>query len=184
VFPSWRKTDDLVDGLETDPAGAADSGTMGTIAVVVVALTLLTTFALRWIAPAASLGCVGGVVGGVSGFLTGAADGPPLSPASAAAGASLGVLAFSVIGLIVTTDAAPRRARRRFAALVAVAGLSSVAILSAALLRACPLYVDGSGYCSYDGVVVLGGWLSGVVALAVLDVVVIGSVILVSDDAR
>ena len=137
-------------------------------------------WAFRRIAPAATCGLVGAVAGGVSGFLIRASDRPTFAPAAAAAGASLGLVVFGIIGLIATNSRSTPSARRRAAIAVSAGGIISAAALTFLLLEACPLYVMHAGYCSHGNVDVLGGWISGVIALYVLDVLAVTGLVLAS----
>jgi len=102
------------------------------------------------------------------------------APAAAAAGASLGLVVFGIIGLIVTNSRSTPFARRRAAIAVSTGGIISAAALTFLLLEACPLYVMHAGYCSHGNVDVLGGWISGVIALYVFDVLTLTGLVLAS----
>jgi hypothetical protein len=54
--------------------------------------------------------------------------------------------------------------------------------LTVLLQLACPLYISGktSGFCNYQGVDVLGGWVSGVIVAFLVDAVFVAGLLLVS----
>jgi hypothetical protein len=54
--------------------------------------------------------------------------------------------------------------------------------LTALLQLACPLYVWGkaSGFCNYQGVDVLGGWVSGVIVAFLVDAAFVAGLLFVS----
>lgn len=122
-------------------------------------------------APAVSLAVCGSMLGAVGGFLIGNADGPAEVPAYTALGASVGLLANGVLGLLFTSARAPSGQLRRAALLVLAAAPFAAGALTLLIELACPLYVSGkrAGFCSYQGVDVLGGWVSGVVVAFLLD---------------
>jgi hypothetical protein len=47
---------------------------------------------------------------------------------------------------------------------------------------ACPLYVSGkgSGFCNYQGIDLMGGWLSGVIVAFLFDAVFVAGLLLLS----
>jgi hypothetical protein len=133
-------------------------------------------------APAASLALFGSVCGAVVGFLIGNADGPAGVPAYAAVGASVGVVSCGVIGLVATSARSPSRPLRRAAVLVLIAAPFAAAALTFLLRAACPLYVSGTdaGFCNYQEVDQLGGWLSPVIVAFLFDAIFVASLLLLS----
>jgi hypothetical protein len=122
-------------------------------------------------APAVSLAVFGSVIGAVGGFLVGNADGPAEVPAYTAVGASVGLFANGGLGMLATTARPPSRLLRQAAWVALFAGPLAAGVLTTLLQAACPLYVSGrqAGFCNYQGVDLLGGWLSGVIVAFVVD---------------
>ena len=151
------------------------------IAVVITAVAATWWFATR--APAVGLALVAAIAAGVGafvvrgdnllhdGFIVGRVTGRAGTPAAVAVSASIALIAVAVLGALVVRPVMPRPWLQDAA--LAVAGLTPVigAVLALGLVTACPLYVTGrdAGSCSYGEADVLGGWVSGVVALAVID---------------
>jgi hypothetical protein len=160
------------------PAGHAH-GMLGGIAAVATICALLVAFALRRIAPAASLGLLGTIPGGVGGFNAGASDGPAFAPAAAIVGATMGVLILGCVGIVVTDSRASRSARRRAALAVLIGGILTAAVLPYLLVTACPLYVT-RGHCSYQGADLLGGWVTPFVMVYLFDVMTLTGLVLAS----
>lgn len=133
-------------------------------------------------APAVSLALCGSMLGAAIGFLIGNADGPAEVPAYTAMGASVGLLASGVLGLRFTSARAPSRALRRAALLMLIAAPFAAGALTLLIELACPLYVSGrrAGFCTYQGVDVLGGWVSGVVVAFLFDAAFVVGLLLVS----
>jgi len=152
---------------------------LGGIAAVATICALLVAFALRWIAPAASLGLLGTIPGGVAGFFVGASDGPAFAPAAAIVGATIGLILLGCVGIVVTDSRAPRSARRRSALAVLIGGILTAGVLPHLLISACPLYAT-RGYCSYQGADLLGGWVTPFVILYVFDVMTLTALVLAS----
>jgi hypothetical protein len=122
-------------------------------------------------APAVSLALFGSVLGAIGGFMVGNADGPAEVPAYTAVGASVGLIVNGGLGMLTTTARPPSAPLRR-AALVTLIGAPLIAAVLTGLLQvACPLYVTGrrSGFCNYQEADLLGGWLSGVIVVFLLD---------------
>jgi hypothetical protein len=94
----------------------------------------------------------------------------------------VGLVALGILGLILTSSRATMPARRRAAFCVLSGGLVSAGILTVLLLTACLLYATHAGYCSYAGMDVLGGWVTGVVGLFVFDVLAVSTMVLVSSE--
>lgn len=105
------------------------------------------------------------------GFLVGNADGPAEVPAYTAVGARTGLFANGGLGMLATTAPPPSQAHHRAGWLALFAGPSAALLLTMLLQKACPLYVGGrqAGFCDYQGVDLLGGWLSGVIVAFVVD---------------
>lgn len=63
-----------------------------------------------------------------------------------------------------------------------VAGPLAAGVLAMLLHVACPLYVTGrrTGFCNYQQVDVLGGWVSGVIVAFLLDTWFVAGLLLVS----
>src|SRR6185436_8926203 len=116
-------------------------GMLGGVAAVATICALLVAFALRRVAPAASLGLLGAIPGGVAGFFVGASDGPAFAPAAAIVGATIGLFLLGLVGIVVTDSRAPRSARRRSALAVLIGGILTAGVLPHLLITACPLYV-------------------------------------------
>jgi hypothetical protein len=133
-------------------------------------------------APAVSLALFGSLLGAVAGFLVGNADGPAEVPAYTALGASVGLFANGVMGLLSTTASPPSRPLRRAALLVLIAVPFAAAALTLLVQLACPLYVSGkgSGFCNYQGIDLMGGWVSGVVVAFLIDAVFVAGLLLLS----
>jgi hypothetical protein len=149
------------------------------IAIVVVAASLAGALLLVSRAPAVSLALVGAVAGGLCGLYFSSSHGPKGVPADVAVWATCGLVALGLIGLLVTPRGPARFLRRAAVGVVLTAPLAA-ASLAAALLYACPLYVtDHAGFCFHE-FDVLGGWVSGVVVLFVLDAAALTVLLLVS----
>jgi hypothetical protein len=133
-------------------------------------------------APAVTLGLSGSVLGAIAGFLVGNADGPAEVPAYTAVGASIGLFAFGVLGLLTAPPNGPSRSLRRAALVVLAVAPFAAAGLTVLLQLACPLYIWGkaAGFCNYQGVDVLGGWVSGVIVAFLVDAVFVAGVLLIS----
>jgi hypothetical protein len=123
-------------------------------------------------APAVSVALFGCVLGGTAGFLVGNADGPSGVPAATVLGASLGLLANGLMGLLATSARPPSRPLRRAALFTVIAAVPIAGALTAIVQVACPLYVSGrrTGFCNYQQVDQLGGWLGGVAVAFAFDV--------------
>jgi len=149
------------------------------IALVLVAASLAGTLLLVSRAPAVSLALVGGVVGGLCGFYYGSRHDPKGVPADVAVWATCGLVALGLIGLLVTPRGQARFLRRAAAGVILIAPLAA-ASLAAVLVQACPLYVtDHAGFCFHE-IDVLGGWISQVVVLFILDAAALAILLLVS----
>ncbi|MGH2589833.1 MAG: hypothetical protein ACRDGW_03440 [Actinomycetota bacterium] len=133
-------------------------------------------------APAVSLALFGSLFGAVAGFLVGYADGPAEVPAYTAVGASVGLFSNGVMGMLTTSPRAPSRPLRRAALLTLIAAPFAAGALTFLVRVACPLYVSGkgSGFCNYQGVDVLGGWVSGVIVVFLFDGVLVAGLLLLS----
>src|SRR5262245_32205608 len=122
-------------------------------------------------APAVSLAVFGSVLGAVAGYLIENADGPAEVPAYTAVGASIGLVANGVLGMLATTARPPSAPLRR-AGWVTLIGTPIAALVLTMLLEyACPLYVSGrrAGFCNYQQIDQLGGWVSGVIVAFLFD---------------
>jgi hypothetical protein len=133
-------------------------------------------------APAVSFALFGSVLGAFVGFLIGNGDGPAEVPAYTAVGASIGLASCGVIGLFTTSARPPSRPLHRAGVLVVVAAPLAAVVLTFLLRGACPLYVRGAdaGFCTYQDVDVLGGWLSGVIVVFLFDAVFVAGLLLIS----
>jgi hypothetical protein len=122
-------------------------------------------------APAVSLAMFGSVLGAIGGFLVGNADGPAEVPAYTAVGASVGLFTNGVLGMLTTTARPPSEPLRRAAWVILIAGPLAAGMLAMLLQVACPLYVTGrrTGFCNYQHVDLLGGWVSGVIVAFMVD---------------
>ena len=150
------------------------------IAAVLVAASLTGALLLLSRAPAVSLALFGGVAGGLCGFYFSTRHDPKGVPADIAVWATCGLVALGLIGLLVTPRG-PARLLRRVAAVVGLSAPLATASLAVMLVEACPLYVtDHSGFCFHE-VDVLGGWISQVVVLFVLDATAVAVLLLVSE---
>jgi hypothetical protein len=150
------------------------------VVLCAVGVFLASVFATH--APAASLALMGLIAGGAAGFAVEAADGPKGVPATVAVWASAGLGLGGLIGLVAARGRPPARSARRAAIwTLAVAPFAGVA-LTLTLWTACPLYVMGkkSSYCNYEGVDVLGAWVSEVVFLFMAGAVWLAMVLFVS----
>ena len=121
--------------------------------------------------PAVSLALFGSVLGAIGGFLVGNADGPAEVPAYTAVGASVGLFAIGGLGVLATRARPPSEPLRRAAWVMLIAGPLVAGVLAMLLLVACPLYVTGrqTGFCNYQEVDQLGGWVSGVIVAFLFD---------------
>jgi hypothetical protein len=133
-------------------------------------------------APAVSLALFGSLLGAVAGFLVGNADGPAEVPAYTAVGASVGLFSNGVMGMLTTSARPPLGPLRRTALLVVIAAPLAAAALTLLVQFACPLYVSGrgSGFCNYQGIDLLGGWVSGVTVAYLFDAVFVAGLLLMS----
>jgi hypothetical protein len=149
------------------------------IAVVLIGAGLTGAALFRRRAPAVSLGLIGGLAGGLWGFFVGVQHDPTSVPADVAAWSTGALVAFGLVGLLLTPRG-PARTLRRIAAWMAGLAPLAVAALAVVLLYACPLYVtEDAGYCFHE-VDVLGGWISFVTLLFLVDAAVVVIVLLVS----
>jgi hypothetical protein len=158
-----------------------------TLLVVIFVVWTLACIAVGCVffrrAPAVSLAMIGSLFGAVSGFLIGNADGPAEVPAYTAVWASVGLFAFGLLGLITScTPRATSRSLHRAAFVVLVAAPFAAAALTVLVQLACPLYVSGkgSGFCNYQGVDLLGGWVSGVIVGFLVDAAFVAGLLFVS----
>lgn len=133
-------------------------------------------------APAITLGMSGAVLGAMAGFLIANADGPAEVPAYAAVGASIGLAAIGLVGLVVAPARGASRALRRLGLTAILATPFAAATLTLLLQQACPLYVSGarSGYCNFEHVDLMGGWVSGVIVAFVVDALFVAGLLFVS----
>lgn len=133
-------------------------------------------------APAVSLALFGSLLGAVAGFLVGNADGPAEVPAYTALGASVGLFSSGVVGMLTTSARPPSRPLRRAALLVLIATPFMAGALTLLLRLACPLYVSGkgSGFCNYQGIDLMGGWVSGVIVAFLFGAVFVAGLLLLS----
>jgi hypothetical protein len=124
----------------------------------------------------------GSVLGAIAGFLVGNADGPAELPAYTAVGASIGLFAFGVLGLLTAPPNGLCRSLRRAALVVLTIAPFAAAGLTVLLQLACPLYISGktAGFCNYQGIDVLGGWVSGVIVAFLVDAVFVAGLLLIS----
>ena len=122
-------------------------------------------------APAVSAALIAAVLGAVAGFFVGNADGPAEVPAYTAVGASIGLFVGGLVGLLTTRAKPPSKLLTRGALVVLLMAPFAAAALTALLQVACPLYVTGkrAGFCTYQGVDLLGGWVSGVIIAFIAD---------------
>ena len=149
------------------------------IALVLVAASLAGARLLLSRAPAVSLALVGVVAGGLCGFYFSSRHDPKGVPADVAVWATCGLVALGLVGLLVTPRGPVRFLRRAAAVVILVAPLAA-AILATMLVQACPLYVtDHAGFCFHE-IDVLGGWISQVVVLFILDAAALAVLLLVS----
>jgi hypothetical protein len=187
-YETWPRTNVSISRVSRDDPVAplcgqlvprhADRMLLG-IAIVLVAASLAGALLLVARAPAVSLALIGGMAGGLCGFYFGSHHGPKGVPADVAVGATCGLVALGLIGLLVTPRGPARLLRRAAVGVVLTAPLAA-ASLAVALLYACPLYVtDHAGFCFHE-FDVLGGWISGVVVLFVLDAAALTVLLLVS----
>ncbi len=133
-------------------------------------------------APAVSLALLGGVVGALVGFAVGNADGPAEVPAYSAVGASAGLVVAGLIGILLVPSRPPSRVLNRAAAITLAVAPFAAAGMTLLLQLACPPYVmgRGSGFCNYQGVDVLGGWVSGVIVAFVFDALFVAALLFAS----
>ena len=149
------------------------------IALVLIVASIAGAAIVRPPAPAAALALLGGVAGGLCGFYFGARHATKSVPAEVAVWATCGLVAFGLVGLLLTPRG-PARTLRRIAAWVAMMAPFVAAALAIALLWACPLYVtENAGFCFHE-FDQLGGWITYVVALFVADAGVLVILLLVS----
>jgi hypothetical protein len=146
------------------------------IAGVVVGLSC------RGRAPALSVALFGSVIAAVVGFFVADANGPAGVPADVVMWASGGLVLGGLLGVLATRARPPVRPFLQAALIVFVAAPSAAIFSNLLLQAACPLYVSGrgSGFCNFEGIDVIGGWIAGVTALVVLDALFICFLLLVS----
>jgi hypothetical protein len=146
----------------------------------VTSVTVGAVFLRR--APAVSLALFGSLLGAVAGFLVGNADGPAEVPAYTAVGASVGLVSNGVLGMLITSARPPSAPLRRAALLALIAVPFTAGALALLVQLACPLYVSGkgSGFCNYQGIDLMGGWVSGVIIAFVFDAVFVAGLLLLS----
>jgi hypothetical protein len=79
-------------------------------------------------------------------------------------------LSHGAIGLMATSARPPSGPLRRTGVLLVVAAPFAAGALTFLLRAPCPVYVSGddAGFCNYEQVDVLGGWLSGVIVATYL----------------
>jgi hypothetical protein len=130
-------------------------------------------------APAVSVSLMGSIVGAIAGFLVGNSDGPAEVPAYTAVGASVGLFVVGILALPTTSPRGPSRALHHAGWLVLLVAPFAAAALTFLLQGACPLYISGkgSGFCNYQGVDVLGGWVSGVIVAFLVDAVFVAGLL-------
>jgi hypothetical protein len=149
------------------------------IALLLATGSLAGAALLRHRAPAVSLGLVGGVAGGLYGLHFAYHHDPKSVPADVAVWATCGLLAFGLLGLLLTPRG-PARTLRHIAAWCAALAPLFAAALAIALLWACPLYVTkNAGFCFHE-IDVLGGWITSVTFLFIVDAAVLVVMLLVS----
>ena len=190
MVTAWPSCDARVLGVSgrTSPETSCDpmSGSSSLLLVIIFMVWAAASVGLGAVflrrAPAVSLALGGSLLGAVAGFQVGNADGPAEVPAYTAVGASLGLFAFGLVGLLTTSARAPSRSLHRAALLVLLLAPFAAGVLTLLLQLACPLYVSGkrSGFCNYQGIDVLGGWVSGVIVAFLVDAVFVAGLLLVS----
>jgi hypothetical protein len=156
---------------------------LAAMAIGIVALASVCAVALARRAPALSVALLGFVAVGAFGFYASARDGPRGVPEDVAAWASCGLGAGGLLGLAFSSPPASARSLRRAARWFFALTPSVAAVVALALLQACPLYVtQGARYC-YHSIDVLGGWISSVTVLVVLDMLALALICLASSRA-
>jgi hypothetical protein len=149
------------------------------IAVVLATASLAGAALLRHRAPAVSLALVGGVAAGLYGLHFAYHHDPKSVPADVAVWATCGLVAFGLLGLLLTPRG-PARTLRRIAAWGAALAPLVAAVLAIALVWACPLYVTkNAGFCFHE-IDLLGGWITSVTFLFVVDAAALVVMLLVS----
>ena len=133
-------------------------------------------------APAITVALIGSVVGALTVFVLTSAESPSGVPLECAMGATVGLVLGGLLGSLLAPGPAPARSLRWVALAMIVAAPFLGAALTLLLQRACPLYTYGpaSGYCDYGDTDVLGGWVTGVVAVFILDAVILASLLLMA----
>jgi len=133
-------------------------------------------------APAVSLALFGSLLGAIAGFLIGNADGPAEVPAYTAVGASVGLFSNGVMGMLTTSPRPPSDLLRRAALLALISAPFTAGALTLLVRFACPLYVSGkgSGFCNYQGIDLLGGWVSGVIVAFLFDALFVAGLMVLS----
>jgi hypothetical protein len=127
--------------------------------------------------PCAALALFGFVCAGIIGFnVSSAVQGRRDVPFDVAAYASIGLYVGGTFGLL-WRGRGPASLLRALATAVLLLGLSAAAILAIVLVYACPPYItERAGYC-YHNNDLLGGWITLVVALFVIDVLVLSGLL-------
>jgi uncharacterized membrane protein YeaQ/YmgE (transglycosylase-associated protein family) len=132
-------------------------------------------------APAITVALIGSVVGALAVFVL-KSESPSGVPFACAMGATAGLVFGGLPGSLFVPRPAQARHLRWVALAVIVAAPFLGAALTLLLQRACPLYMNGpgSGYCNYGHLDLLGGWITGVVAVFILDAVIVAGLLLMS----
>jgi hypothetical protein len=153
---------------------------LASIAIGIIGSATACAVAFVRRAPAVSFALLGLVAAGAYGFYVSAGDGPRGVPGDVAVWASCGLGAGGLIGLAFASPRASAASLRRSASWFLALAPLVAAIVAIALRFACPLYVtERARYC-YHSVDVLGGWITSVTMLVVLDMLTLAVVCLAS----
>lgn len=161
---------------------SADPSILTAIFVSWAAGCLLLGAVLVRRAPAITAALIGSVVGALGVFVLKNAESRSGVPFECAMGATAGLMLGGLLGSLLAPRPSPPRRLRWVALVVIVTAPFLGAALTLLLQRACPLYMNGraSGYCNYGHLDLLGGWVTGVVTVFILDAIIVAVLLLVA----
>ena len=157
-----------------------ESSNLGFVALLLCVEGLVGAAAFARRAPAFSASVIVGLLAGTVRFaLAERAAGVPLQ---VMVWISVGLAVGGCLGLIVLRGRPPSRTLKRWGVAFAATALPATFGLTLLLDKICPMYVSGrdAGYCNYQGMDVLGGWVSAVALLFFADMVGLALLLVVS----